>query len=238
MRKCKNDRVMRIVKTMAAMLTVGFISTICITCILAFFGPAPAFDDTSDAVTRLHTSGEIGNSGHWANTHCGYYKAFGATSISCSVNVAGETYGVPSLHNELEFVQTLPEWARAKLSEPLGSTTANWRWLLDSRGWPLRALSCTALQEKGQPWIIRCGFGIRMSPDRPVFVPLRPIWQGLAMNTLLYALASIAVYELMSRVIQASRFRRGRCPRCRYDLRFDYRTGCSECGWRCMVSAD
>ena len=62
-------------------------------------------------------------------------------------------------------------------------------------------------------------------------LPLRPLWPGFAINTLLYA----AILWLLIRgpfVLRIrSRRRRGCCLKCGYDLRGDYETGCPECGW-------
>jgi len=63
-------------------------------------------------------------------------------------------------------------------------------------------------------------------------LPLRPIWPGLAFNTLFYALLSWLTFASLRMVKHNRRYRRGLCPLCRYDLLADYSNGCSECGWK------
>jgi hypothetical protein len=67
-------------------------------------------------------------------------------------------------------------------------------------------------------------------------MPMRPIWRGLVVNTLVFAgaigvLHWLAVWPLrLTR--EVSRVRGGRCIECGYDLGYDYLHGCPECGWR------
>ena len=63
-------------------------------------------------------------------------------------------------------------------------------------------------------------------------LPLRPIWPGLAFNTLFYALLWWLAFASIQMVKHNRRYRRGLCPLCRYDLLADYSKGCSECGWK------
>lgn len=65
-----------------------------------------------------------------------------------------------------------------------------------------------------------------------VFLPYAPLWWGLAINTVFYALLFWLVVATVRAHRQLSRLRRGRCPVCRYDLRYDLTRGCPECGWR------
>jgi hypothetical protein len=62
-------------------------------------------------------------------------------------------------------------------------------------------------------------------------LPLRPILGGIAMNAVLYAGAWSFILFAPGRIRRASRRRRGRCPRCGYDLKHDLAAGCPECGW-------
>jgi hypothetical protein len=67
-------------------------------------------------------------------------------------------------------------------------------------------------------------------------VPLRPIWSGLAVNTLFYAAIWAGIYAALvvprRFVREVARFRRGACIACGYDLGYDFIHGCPECGWR------
>ena len=67
---------------------------------------------------------------------------------------------------------------------------------------------------------------------RHLWFPYLPIWSGLIINTLFYALIALIVLYLISRVRNARRMLRGRCPFCAYELHHDFTHGCSECGWR------
>ncbi len=63
-------------------------------------------------------------------------------------------------------------------------------------------------------------------------LPLRPIWLGLAANTIFY---SAALWLLTLGPFTARRIirrRRGHCPQCAYDLRGNPGGSCPECGWR------
>ncbi len=59
-----------------------------------------------------------------------------------------------------------------------------------------------------------------------------PIWSGLAINLMFYG-AIWAVPLLGIIVLKSySRLWRGGCPKCGYDLRYDFQSGCPECGWK------
>jgi len=55
--------------------------------------------------------------------------------------------------------------------------------------------------------------------------------QGLMIDTLFYAAIWFGVFFGFTSAKRAIRRKRGRCPRCGYDLRGDLAAGCSECGW-------
>lgn len=62
-------------------------------------------------------------------------------------------------------------------------------------------------------------------------LPLRPVWTGMALNTLLYSAAWFGVIALIGRWRRARRSRAGVCPKCRYDLRgLPADAACPECG--------
>jgi hypothetical protein len=73
-------------------------------------------------------------------------------------------------------------------------------------------------------------------------LPLRPLWPGFAVNTLFYATILWLLIPgpfVLRRVI---RVKRGRCPKCGYDLRgappeVGPGGGCPECGWNRGVEA-
>jgi hypothetical protein len=81
--------------------------------------------------------------------------------------------------------------------------------------------------------LIQIGGG-NVDPKEQRRIPLFPIWRGFAFNTLFYTAILwllIAGPFVLRRLI---RRRRGRCPRCGYDLRGatpGAGGGCPECGW-------
>jgi len=112
-----------------------------------------------------------------------------------------------------------------------------------SSGWPFRAFgqAChTSLpvelridREWRSQWGLESKERSRKDSPPPVggSVPLRPIWPGFAVNTVLYAIIRwllICGPFIARRLI---RIKRGRCPKCGYDLRGALEQGCSECGW-------
>lgn len=62
-------------------------------------------------------------------------------------------------------------------------------------------------------------------------VAYRPIWGGLVFNTLFYGMLAFGAAGVWRMQQRDRRFRRGCCPACRYDLRWDFSQGCPECGW-------
>jgi hypothetical protein len=120
-------------------------------------------------------------------------------------------------------------------------------------GWPLRALySRTWLAddptglpdnvESSNGVVIRnqvatAGFltggrNVRITTGRDVrILPLAPVWSGLIGNSAAFAAAWWMLLVGFSRARSLMRTRRGRCPKCAYDLRGDLRAGCPECGW-------
>ncbi len=70
----------------------------------------------------------------------------------------------------------------------------------------------------------------RFNGTIPRALPYRPIWSGLGINTAFYALLLFGIVRGSRRIKHAGRYRRGVCPRCRYDRCFDYTSPCPKCG--------
>lgn len=64
------------------------------------------------------------------------------------------------------------------------------------------------------------------------YLPYAPLWRGLLYNTLFYALIFFILTSTKRAYRHARRLRKGKCPICAYDLKFDNTIGCPECGWR------
>ncbi len=67
------------------------------------------------------------------------------------------------------------------------------------------------------------------------FIPLRPVWPGLILDSLVAAVAWGAVFVGVRGVWRVTLGKRrsvqGSCPKCGYDLKGDLEAGCPECGW-------
>ncbi len=116
-------------------------------------------------------------------------------------------------------------------------------------GWPLRALEGRALDALGagadpvgHRWAVEASGELQLEysivSGKPKVVsvrrimPLRPMWPGFALNTLIFAAAVPACLTLARTSQRVLRRLRGRCTRCGYDLRGEPGGGCPECGWR------
>jgi len=75
------------------------------------------------------------------------------------------------------------------------------------------------------------------NPEDVTPLPVRPIWPGFLIDTLFYAAIWFGGFFAPGMAKRAIRRKRGRCPRCGYDLRGDLAAGCSECGWNREESA-
>ncbi len=84
-----------------------------------------------------------------------------------------------------------------------------------------------------QPAMISKFAGTQSMPAAEhVWVPTRPIWSGLVLNTLFYALIFWILGSITRAYRHARRMHKGRCPMCSYELGFVFVDGCPECGWR------
>jgi hypothetical protein len=110
----------------------------------------------------------------------------------------------------------------------------------EARGWPCVAFSCE--QGWGQPdFKLRGGIVVdstwtrrheRVGLPVQVVIPLTPIWPNLLLDSAFFgALTYLGVFAPRE-YRRVRRRRRGRCPRCDYDLKHDLAAGCPECGWR------
>jgi len=110
-------------------------------------------------------------------------------------------------------------------------------------GFPFRALAyaCHSVGGGGRPpgTIWRDDWGIRLPgrtaqgchPSIGGCLPLRPLWPGLIAGSVFYALILFPIVRAPSVLRRLIRRKRGRCPKCGYDLRGQHDAGCPECGW-------
>jgi hypothetical protein len=108
-------------------------------------------------------------------------------------------------------------------------------------GWPWRCLA-RARVSRGSPtrtddrWTLTVDeFKRPRGPlgfVEPLQLSLRPIVPGLLLDTAAYGAAWALPLLGLPLLKQTRRRRKGRCPRCAYDLKRDLEEGCPECGWR------
>ena len=102
-----------------------------------------------------------------------------------------------------------------------------------THGWPNRSLSCEIISNNSK-WTTNASHGGLSVASQGNFsdhiLPLRPIWPGFAINTILYAamlwlltLGPFAARRMIRR-------KRGLCIKCGYDLRGVEHEKCPECG--------
>lgn len=113
---------------------------------------------------------------------------------------------------------------------------------LTDAGWPLRTVTCWQLGDQflgPTPPTVEGGvffsgttnwaFG-RWLND-PIVLPVRPIWSGLIVNSLLYGSITFALLAAYRAVLRRLRLGRNRCPECAYSrLGLQTSDACPECG--------
>ncbi len=142
--------------------------------------------------------------------------------------------------------QLMPDWCPAQIpdAKPIGGTGRLEERVFEARGWPMLALWTERSMNapaKARAGATPSGFSSRIVPAAatstlPPVLPMRPIWSGLLFNSIFHALFASLAYWLLTKprllVVELLRMRRGCCISCGYELDFDFRSGCPECGWR------
>ncbi len=180
--------------------------------------------------------------GRFGSVYLSEWRSQGASRVYC---VVMDWSDKPPLGDWTDLTRkSIRVFARAGLDE------ANWsllsqgdtRWV-DSRGWPLVALYSVVAFDRGDIWSPVTDphrwttfSGIEITPllhqrkNGPrVWLGLRPIWPGFAINTIFYG----AILWLPFAPFQLRRYmrvKRGHCIKCGYDLRGAEHEVCPECG--------
>ena len=134
-----------------------------------------------------------------------------------------------------------PFWSRMKKPPPPDrNDQIPWRLLEVARGWPMRALVATYINQPrriGDSHLnVVEGISVYRIPHpfgtgrEYIALPTKPIWPGLIVNSSLYATLLWLLSGGTRRARKGWRIRHGRCPRCNYDLRGVNHERCPECG--------
>jgi hypothetical protein len=121
----------------------------------------------------------------------------------------------------------LPHWL---LNEPLGTEDFANQYC----GWPWRCAWCQIHQDiYGDPDTVKGGFKVRARGSSPApVIPYRPIWRGMALDTMLWAAAAMLTARCVGSVKRTRRRLAGLCTSCGYDLERVTGGVCPECGHR------
>jgi len=95
-----------------------------------------------------------------------------------------------------------------------------------SFGWPFPSISMYALTSDNV-WRIHGELGVGQTHS----LPLLPWPMHSLLDSLFYAAIWGAIFFGFTTARRLIRAKRGRCPRCGYDLRGNLDAGCPECGW-------
>jgi hypothetical protein len=138
------------------------------------------------------------------------------------------TFGATELHVEAGV------WGQIMVS---GESVTMARYTLDEicAGWPLLSLRCVqgADQSSCAGWVIRGRLDIPVEiGGRPwIYVPLRPMWSGFAINTMLYAMVFWVLFAVRFALRRHRRMNCGLCAKCAYPVgTWGGNPVCTECG--------
>ncbi len=134
-----------------------------------------------------------------------------------------------------------PPWGRDPRIRLTGNASRLCSWIQDARGWPFLACWCE-LQDDDNPapfGLIEGGIALEPSVPPPggdpfeTFraLPYRPIWRGLVLDTVTFAVAWPLLLFAPGFVRRELRRRRGLCLHCAYPrVGLAQGTPCPECG--------
>lgn len=247
----------RAIQTITAYLAIGLIATVAVAWGLSLLPPGDEVRHLSDT-HQLQPSGEwfvskeehrgigslrIGYRGtKFERTHTeAVLRSAPSSGFGPTIDVGPHDRDAKFDHTPRKNPKPSVSWGAHHAARP-PADIANFDGADDARGFPFLALWCrwpATFTVLGPTTFGPVEGGISI-PDHPSTaltgaqndraLPYRPIWSGLALNTLIYA----ALFFTFVRSLRfaRSRWRRshGRCPRCAYDRLDDYTTPCPECG--------
>ena len=182
----------------------------------------------------------------WRNVH-GYYRWLEQGDLwAISLSTRGGTLYMISAQvktpirpigkDALLPDELIPRWSR--FSGPFDDQEQSIQplWHEYGHGWPVLAMShrreTTLVAGKGVPTLFD-SFQLPhwlASTGQITVVPLRVIWRGFAVDSLLYGAIWFALLFAPAMIRRFLRRRRGACPLCGYDLRHADHAACPECG--------
>ena len=176
--------------------------------------------DAGEDVSRGR--GEFSDTGeYWALTK---YENSGFTMLFGHAILEADPRRARFLEKHKESIQSMvPSWSQ--LAIPPTMDVSIWDY---SAGWPCRSLYYywdSDTSSHSHAW------QIRESPNER-YLPLAPIWPGIVINTLFYAVFMWLLLTGPLVLRRTIRHKRGLCVKCAYDLRGADHLQCPECGWR------
>jgi hypothetical protein len=142
-----------------------------------------------------------------------------------SATRASSWYGSGNRRPRASLDQAAPRWStlRAPSRDFASGIATREDRIIEARGWPLPALWGEVLIKEDGSVAGRA-------------LPWRPIWINLLVDSAFLGAGLWICWMLATRPVryltESARARRGACVRCGYDLQFDLKPGCPECGWR------
>lgn len=163
--------------------------------------------------------------------------ALAESSLSAWENYSGDVWTLPTP------ARSLPDHLGGDVDLPSGIRDGSWGEVVSvsiAAGFPLRAYAgrCELrFDEMSASWRWRVTSGIPVpltlrwwGGHAEWFLPTRPLWGGLLLNTAIYAVVVMALRTLATTIMRRWRHSRGRCRTCGYPVVGGGTGMCPECG--------
>lgn len=151
------------------------------------------------------------------------YEYFGYTFLVGRAIFEADRMNASLIEYNPDNIPHVPVWSRF-----VDPPTIPMRIIEESRGWPFRTLFWDYTFDNSTSTYQHL-WRVRLFSKR-VYLPLAPIWSGLFLNTLFYAIFLWLFFTGFLALRRKFRFRRDLCPTCAYDLRGADHEACPECG--------